>query len=99
MIAQLIDPVIDQFSTHHPNARVEMVVTDRMEDLVQQGFDLAIHPTPIAESSLIVRHLALHHIVVCGAPAYFTARGTPKHPCDLSQHNCLLFTPSPWDRE
>ena len=99
MMPHLIDPVIDQFSKLHPNARVEMVATDGMADLVQEGFDLAIHPTPIVESSLIVRQLSVHQIVICGAPAYFASCGTPKHPHDLARHNCLLFTPSPWDRE
>ena len=99
MVLQLVDPVIDQFSNLHPDARIEMVVTDRMVDLVQEGFDLAIHPTPIIESSLIVRQLSQHRTVICGAPAYLAAHGTPKHPSDLSRHNCLLLTPSPWDRE
>jgi DNA-binding transcriptional LysR family regulator len=99
VMPNLIDPVIDQFSKLHPNVRIEMIATDRMADLVQEGFDLAIHPSPIVESSLIVRQLSRHQIVVCGAPTYFAGHGAPRHPGDLSQHNCLLFAPSPWDQE
>ena len=99
MVSQLIGPAIDQFSRLYANARVEMVVTDRMADLVEEGFDLAIHPTPPIGSSLIVRKLSLHQTVICAAPAYLAAYGTPKHPSNLAQHNCLLLSPSPWDRE
>jgi DNA-binding transcriptional LysR family regulator len=80
LVLQLVDPVIDQFSELHPDAQIDMVVTDRMADLVREGFDLAIHPTPIIESSLIVRQLSQHRTIICGAPAYLAAHGTPRHP-------------------
>jgi len=95
----LINPVINKYSTLHPDARVEMIVTDRMADLVEEGFDLAIQSTPIAESSLVNRRLAVHRLVICGAPAYFAAHGTPQHPSDLAHHNCLVLTSSPWGEE
>lgn len=99
MVSCLLDPAIDQFSKLHPNARVEMVVTDRLANLVEDGFDLAIHTPPLIESSLIVRQLSLHQTVICAAPAYLAANGTPKQPSDLPRHNCLLLSPSSWDRE
>jgi DNA-binding transcriptional LysR family regulator len=99
MMPHLVNPVVDEFSTLHPDAAIEMVISERLLDLVAQGFDLALHSAPIAESSLIARRLAVDHMVICGAPDYFSARGMPKHPSDLSHHNCLLFTPSPWAEE
>ena len=99
IMPHLINPVVDEFSALHRDATIEMTITERLADLVEQGFDLAIHSAPIVESRLIVRRLAVDHVVICGAPAYLSARGMPNHPCDLSHHNCLLFTPSPWGEQ
>jgi DNA-binding transcriptional LysR family regulator len=76
-----------------------MIISDRMVDLVEEGFDLSIRVTPVLDSSLIVRRLATYRLVVCGAPEYLGAHGIPQTPADLVNHNCLIFTQSPWGDE
>jgi DNA-binding transcriptional LysR family regulator len=70
-----------------------------MIDLVEEGFDLAVRNMLIPDSSLIVRRVATYRFVVCGAPGYFAARGMPKQPADLVQHNCLIYSHSAWGHE
>ena len=94
-----IAPVISEFVELYPDAGVEMIISDRMVDLVEEGFDLSIRATPVPDSSLIVRRLATYRFVVCGAPEYFAERGIPRTPADLANHNCLIFSQSPWGSE
>jgi DNA-binding transcriptional LysR family regulator len=71
-------------------------MTDRMVDLVEEGFDLAIRNMLVRDSSLIVRRVGTYRFVACGAPDYLARRGTPRQPGDLAQHNCLIYSHSPW---
>jgi DNA-binding transcriptional LysR family regulator len=94
-----IGPVIAEYVGRYPDVGVEMVISDRMVDLVEEGYDLSIRITPIPDSSLIVRRLASYQLVVCAAPEYLAARGVPRQPSDLARHNCLVFSQSHWDSE
>jgi DNA-binding transcriptional LysR family regulator len=94
-----IGPVIVEYVKRHPDVSVDMVISDRMVDLVEEGFDLSIRVTPVPDSSLIIRSLASYRLVVCAAPEYLAARGVPRQPSDLAQHNCLVFSQSPWGNE
>ena len=69
-----------------------MTMTDRMIDLVEDGFDLAVRNMAVPNSSLITRRVASYRFVVCGAPSYFAKRGTPETPADLARHNCLIIS-------
>jgi DNA-binding transcriptional LysR family regulator len=100
VIPQLISSVISEFVSLYPEAGVDIVTSDRMVDLVEDGFDLSIRVTPVPDSSLIVRRLASYRFVVCGAPGYFALHGFPRTPSDLYNHNCLIFSQShPWGNE
>jgi DNA-binding transcriptional LysR family regulator len=94
-----IGSVIGEYVKRFPDVGVDLVISDRMVDLVEEGFDLSIRITPIPDSSLIVRSLASYRLVVCAAPEYLAARGVPQQPSDLAQHNCLVFSQSPWGSE
>ncbi|MFE3838397.1 LysR family transcriptional regulator [Pseudogemmobacter sonorensis] len=72
-----------------PEVRVELSITDRMVDLVDEGFDVVIRIGPLADTSLRARALAPYRLVACAAPAYLAERGTPRHPRDLAGHACL----------
>jgi DNA-binding transcriptional LysR family regulator len=74
-------------------------MTDRMVDLVEEGFDVAVRMTPVGDSSLIARRLASYRFVVCASPAYLKKHGTPRQLADLSKHNCLIYSHSPWGNE
>ena len=98
-IPPFLAPVIAEFVTLYPDVSINMTMTDRMIDLVEEGFDLAVRNMLIPDSSLIVRRVATYRFVVCGAPGYFAARGMPKQPADLVQHNCLIYSHSAWGHE
>jgi DNA-binding transcriptional LysR family regulator len=98
-IPSLIAPVIAEFVALYPDASIDMTMTDRMVDMVEEGFDLAIRNTPVADSSLIVRKIAPYRFVMCAAPEYLARHGTPRRPEDLASHNCLIYSQSPWRNE
>jgi DNA-binding transcriptional LysR family regulator len=98
-IPALIAPVVAEFSSLYPEASVELTMTDRMVDMVEEGFDLSIRNTPIADSSLIVRNIAPFRFVICATPDYFARHGKPRAPEDLERHNCLIYAQSPWKDE
>jgi DNA-binding transcriptional LysR family regulator len=83
----------------YPEASVNLTMTDRMIDLVEEGFDLAVRNMSVPDSSLVVRRVATYRFVVCGAPGYLAARGIPGQPADLSHHNCLVYSHSAWGNE
>jgi DNA-binding transcriptional LysR family regulator len=98
-IPPLLAPVIAEFVALYPEVSVNLTMTDRMIDLVEEGFDLAVRNMSIPDSSLVVRRVATYHFVVCGAPGYLAARGIPRQPADLVHHNCLVYSHSAWGNE
>ena len=91
--------MIAEFVALYPEVSVNLTMTDRMIDLVEEGFDLAVRNMSVPDSSLVVRRVATYRFVVCGAPGYLAARGIPGQPADLSQHNCLVYSHSAWGNE
>jgi DNA-binding transcriptional LysR family regulator len=98
-IPRLIAPVVAQFTMLHPDVSIVITMTGRVADLVEEGFDLAIRVIPVPDSSLIIRRLAHFSFVACGAPEYFARRGIPEQPTDLANHNCMIYSDSPWRKE
>jgi len=88
-----IAPHLAEFRRQFPDVELEITLSDRFVDLLDEGFDLAIrvaHDLP--ESSLVARRLAPCRFVVCGAPEYFARHGEPQVPDDLTEHPCLGYT-------
>src|SRR2546423_2085069 len=98
-IPPLLAPVITEFVALYPEVSINLTMTDRMIDLVEEGFDLAVRNMSVPDSSLVVRRVATYRFVVAGAPSYLAARGAPKQPADLAHHNCLVYTHSAWGNE
>ncbi|OJY73714.1 MAG: LysR family transcriptional regulator [Rhodospirillales bacterium 70-18] len=86
-------PSLPAFLEHYPDISVELLVSERTLNLVEEGVDLAIHNGDLVDSSLIVRKLATTPIVTVGTPAYLAARGEPMSPGDLERHDCVIFAP------
>lgn len=93
--AQRLAPALADFLRTHEQIRVELTLNDRSPDLLQDGYDAAIHIGTLKDSSLIARPLEPYRMVLCAAPGYLAQRGAPKKPADLTRHNCLGF--SYWD--
>ncbi|MGO4573773.1 LysR family transcriptional regulator [Microvirga sp. 2TAF3] len=87
-----IAPALAEFSRLYPSVTVDLGLADRYVDLIEEGWDLAIRIGRLKDSSLIARKLAPCRILVCAAPAYLEAHGTPQTLEDLRHHNCLGYT-------
>lgn len=85
-------PLLAAYRAAYPEVEVEVSLSDRVVELVEEGFDLAIRISSSLPPTLVVRRLAPVRLVVCAAPAYLERHGTPLLPADLPGHNCLLYT-------
>jgi DNA-binding transcriptional LysR family regulator len=89
----LVLPLLGEYQHLWPQVHVDASFTDRVVDLVDEGFDLAVrigrHPT---DSSLVSRTVAHHCSVICAAPAYLREHGSPETADDLLTHDCLVFS-------
>lgn len=94
-----VAPVIAEYTSLYPDSKVNMKMSDRMVDLVEEGIDLAITTLPVPNSNLIMRRLGSVRLVVYGSPDYFARCGMPREPDDLLNHNCLKYTFSSWGSE
>ncbi|MFM2041779.1 MAG: hypothetical protein RLY86_355 [Pseudomonadota bacterium] len=83
---------ICDFMARFPEVEVDMDLSDRYVDLVEEGYDLAVRIGRLKDSSLIARRICPARMVVCAAPDYLKRRGRPGVPQDLTQHDCLLYT-------
>ena len=85
-------PATAEFLKLHPKIEVEVSTYDRYVDLVEDNLDLAVHVGPLADSTAKAKRLADLRRVFFAAPAYFAKHGRPKHPHDLSKHQCIVRT-------
>ncbi len=90
--ALTLAPVIGDYLKHYPEVNVQLSLTDRFVDIVEEGFDVAIRIGELEDSSLVARKLAMFELAVCASPDYIAAAGRPKTPDDLASHQCLGFT-------
>ncbi|MFH2081035.1 MAG: LysR substrate-binding domain-containing protein [Pseudomonadota bacterium] len=86
-----IAPLLPGFLALYPEVSVELVCDDRVVDLVDGGYDLALRLTAQPGELLVARSLTAVRQVLCAAPAYLQRRGTPQRPEDLADHNCLCY--------
>ena len=83
---------VAEFGRDHQGLRVELVLNDRVVDLVEEGYDVAVRIGLLAESGLIARRLSSCRLAVCASPGYLERRGWPAAPADLPAHDCLVYT-------
>ena len=84
-------PLVTRYLRQHPQVEIDLVLTDRYVDLVEEGFEAVFRIGALAESPLISHELAPFRLVACASPEYLRARGTPVVPSDLGDHDCLGF--------
>jgi len=82
-------PAIIDFMLEFPRIEIDLALSDKNLDLIEEGFDLAIRTGELADSTLIERRLAPYRRTICAAPAYIGNRGSPRRPADLPSHQCL----------
>lgn len=91
-----IAPAAVDFMGKHPDLAVELAFTNRVVDLVSEGYDLAIRSGTLKDSSLIARRISRRKLIVCGSTEYFSRFGRPKSISALINHNCLIGTLPSW---
>jgi DNA-binding transcriptional LysR family regulator len=84
--------IIGDYTQAYPLVQLDISLSDRKVDLVEEGFDLAIRIGTHPQTDLIARKLGAGHSVACAAPAYLARHGTPLEPADLQGHACLSYT-------
>ena len=89
--AKSLVPMITRYLRKYPGVDVDLVLNDRMVDLIEEGFELAFRIGPLTDSTLTARAIAPFRLVACASPAYLRERGTPTAPSDLSDHECLGY--------
>ncbi|PWR18669.1 LysR family transcriptional regulator [Zavarzinia compransoris] len=98
-----IVPQMPEFLKRYPEVSLDLVLTDRVTDLVEEGFELAIRAGNLPSSSMIARSLGLTELTVVGAPSLFEGRRPPEDPLDLPAWNVLIYTglkaPGRWEFE
>jgi len=91
-LRHLMGAVAD-YAAAHPQVVADITLSDRVVELIDEGFDVAIRASPsgLKSSSLIARQLASAHIVLCASPDYLRRHGAPKRVADLARHNFLRY--------
>lgn len=90
---QCIAPLLIELAQEHPGLELEMSFSDRVVDLVEEGFDMAVRNGALADSSVLVaRRLGEHRMVLCAAPDYLLKNGQPQTVDDLRRHTAINYT-------
>ena len=84
-------PLWGVFRSQHPQVALDITLSDRVVDLVEEGYDMAIRIATLPSSTLVSKRLASTRIVLCASPAYLAAHGTPQHPADLAAHAVIAY--------
>lgn len=84
-------PLLPKFMAQHPGLRVDLTLNDRLVDIVEEGYDVALRIGKLTDSSLVAKKLARSDTVLAASPAYLKTHGTPKHPSELSNQACLGY--------
>jgi len=92
--AEALMPAMAAYLERYPDVSIDVSLSDRVVDLVEEGFEAAIRIGQLPDSSLIARPLAPYRLMICASPDYLARRGTPRQPAELSQHECLSFSPA-----
>jgi len=85
-------PLWGRFAQLYPKVSLDIDLSDRVVDLVEEGYDLAVRITNLPSSQLVSRQLASTRMVACATPDYIAKHGTPEHPSELAQHEVISYS-------
>lgn len=86
-----VAPLIASYLQRYPRVEVNLLLLDRVVNLVEEGIDLAVRIAPLPDSSLVARHVADVRQVIAASPALLAAQGQPETPQDLADQPCIRF--------
>ena len=87
-----VAPLVPRFRELHPDVTISLNLSDRVVDMAGEGYDCAVRVGDLPDSSLVSIRLADNRRLAVAAPGYLARRGTPQHPRDLAQHDCLVLS-------
>lgn len=85
-------PLWGKFKALNPRVTLEITLADRVVDLVEEGYDVAIRIATLENSSLVSKRLATTRMVLCASPQYLERHGTPRHPGELTGHAVIAYS-------
>ncbi|WP_250658300.1 LysR family transcriptional regulator [Alkalimarinus coralli] len=88
---QTIVPALNEFKTRFPKIELDLILTDEVVNIIQEGIDLAIRGAPLPDSGLQASKLSTLKTCLCGAPSYLKKHGRPKTPSDLDRHTWVIY--------
>ncbi|MFW5405990.1 LysR family transcriptional regulator [Pectobacterium carotovorum] len=91
LVSSLVLPVLGEFMRKYPEIELDLDFTDRMVDVIEEGFDAVVRTGDPVDSRLTARRLGAFRSLLVAAPDYLTQRGIPQIPVDLMQHTCLHY--------
>jgi DNA-binding transcriptional LysR family regulator len=86
-----IVPVVVAFRAEFPDVRIDLILTDRVVDPIEERIDVAIRMTATPPAAFVAKKLGDDRRRFCASPSYLARRGRPRHPADLAGHDCLVF--------
>lgn len=86
-----LSPFLPEYMARYPEVSVELTLTNRMIDLIDEGYDAVFHVGELEDSSLMARVLAPYRLITCASPRYLEKAPPLNHPKDLQHHECLVF--------
>ncbi|EHP43782.1 LysR family transcriptional regulator [Cupriavidus basilensis OR16] len=91
LVSSLVLPVLGDFMRQYPEIELDLDFTDRMVDVIEEGFDAVVRTGEPSDSRLAARRLGAFRILLVASPAYLARRGEPRQPADLAGHACLQY--------
>lgn len=91
LVSGLVLPVLADFMRAYPAVELDLSFTDRMVDVVEEGYDAVVRTGELLDSRLSSRQLGSFATVIVGSPAYFAQHGVPQRPADLAGHPCMHY--------
>ena len=89
---KLLIPALGKWQGLHPDVRIELILSDQLSQLIEEGLDVAFRTAPLGASRLVARDIGVSRRIAVATPAYLKRFGPVHEPADLQHHQCLLFT-------
>lgn len=91
LVSGLFPQVLPEFMRCYPRIQLDIDFTDRLVDVIEEGFDLVVRSGELRDSQLKARKVGDFRLLLVAAPSYLRQYGTPRRPADLNQHLCLHY--------
>ena len=91
LVSSLVLPVLGEFMRAYPDIELDLDFSDRLVDVIEEGFDAVVRTGVLADSRLSARKLGDFQLLLVASPGYLAQHGTPRRPADLARHACMHY--------